>query len=145
MFLGLAFLSKQVPAAYIILFVGFILFLYSLANKKFDCIKYSFVGLVFFVFLIFIFGKSQGITFSSFLDQYIFYPHTVGEERFKNLNLTYKNIIGNFILIYLVIIPLLYENLKKIFANKNYIKHNNLYFFSFAFFNSFLNLASTIN
>ena len=110
-FLGFAFFSKQVPATYIILSVGFILFLYSLANKKFDCIKYSFVGLVFFVFLIFIFGKSQGITFSSFLDQYIFYPQTIGAERFKNLNLTYKNIIGNFILIYLAIIPLFYVNI----------------------------------
>ena len=128
-FLGLAFLSKQVPAAYVILFVGFILFLYSLANKKFDCIKYSFVGLVFFVFSIFIFGKSQGITLSSFLEQYVFYSQTIGTERFKNLNLTYKNIIGNFILIYLAIIPLLYENLKKIFSNKNYIKHNNFYIF----------------
>ena len=38
-FLGFAFLSKQVPATYVILSVGFILFLYSLVNKKFDCIK----------------------------------------------------------------------------------------------------------
>ena len=77
---------------------------------------------MFFVFLILIFGKSQGITLSSFLDQYIFYPQTVGVERFKNLNFTYQNIIGNFILIHLAIIPLLYENLKEIFSNKNYIK-----------------------
>ena len=52
-FLGFAFLSKQVPAAYIILSVCFILFLYSLANKKLDCIKYSVIGSVSFVFLIF--------------------------------------------------------------------------------------------
>ena len=128
-FLGFAFLSKQVPAAYIILSVGFILFLYSLVNKKFECIKYSLISSVSFVFLIFIFGKSQGITLSSFLDQYIFYPQTIGAERFKILDLSYKNIIGNFILIYLAIIPLLYENLKKIFSNKNYIKHNNFYIF----------------
>jgi len=136
-FLGLAFLSKQVPAAYVILFVGFILFLYSLANKKFDSIKYSFVGLVFFVFLIFIFGKSQGITFSSFLDQYIFYPQTIGAERFKNLNLTYKNIIGNFILIYLAIIPLFYVNINNFFANKNYIKQDSFYIFLVLLFLTF--------
>ena len=84
---------------------------------------------MFFIFLILIFSKSQGITLSSFLDQYIFYPQTVGAERFKNLNLTYQNVIENFILIYLAIIPLFYENLKRIFSNKNYIKHNNFYIF----------------
>ncbi len=133
-FLGFAFLSKQVPATYVILSTGFILLLYSLINKKFDCIKYSFVSSVSFVFLILIFGKSQGITLSSFLDQYIFYPQTIGVERFKNLNLTYQNILENFILIYLAIIPLFYENLKKIFSNKNYIKHNNFYIFLVLFF-----------
>ena len=136
-FLGFAFLSKQVPATYVILSVGFILFLYSLVNKKFDCIKYSLVGSVFFIFLILIFSKSQGITLSSFLDQYIFYPQTVGVERFKNLNLTYQNIIENFILIHLAIIPLFYENLKKIFSIKNYIKHNNFYIFLILLFLTF--------
>ena len=136
-FLGFAFLSKQVPAAYIILSVCFILFLYSLTNKKFDCIKYSFVSSASFVFLILIFGKSQGITLSSFLDQYIFYPQTIGAERLKNLNLTYQNIIENFILIHLAIIPLFYENLKKIFSIKNYIKHNNFYIFLVLLFLTF--------
>ena len=136
-FLGFAFLSKQVPATYVILSVGFILFLYSLVNKKFDCIKYSLVGSVFFIFLILIFSKSQGITLSSFLDQYIFYPQTIGVERFKNLNLTYQNIIENFILIHLAIIPLFYENLKKIFSIKNYIKHNNFYIFLVLLFLTF--------
>ena len=65
-FLGFAFLSKQVPAVYIILSIGFILILYSVVNKKFDCIKYSLISSVSFIFLIFIFGKFQGITLSSF-------------------------------------------------------------------------------
>ena len=133
-FLGIAFLSKQVPAAYIILSVSFILILYSIVNRKFDCIKYSFVGSLSFVVLILIFGKFQGITLSSFLDQYIFYPQTIAAERFKNLSLTYQNIVGKFNLIYLVIIPLLYENLKKIFSTKNYIKHDNFYVFLTYFF-----------
>ena len=98
-FLGFAFLSKQVPATYVILSVGLILLLYSLVNKKFDCIKYSFIGSVSFIFLIFIFGKTQGITLSSFLVQYIFYPQTVGTVRFKNLNFNYQTIIEKFILI----------------------------------------------
>jgi len=136
-FLGFAFLSKQVPATYVILSVGFILFLYSLVNKKFDCIKYSLISSLSFVALILIFGKFQGITLSSFLDQYIFYPQTIGAERFKNLNLTFKDVIENFILIHLAIIPLFYENLKKIFSIKNYIKHNNFYIFLVLLFLTF--------
>ena len=128
-FFGFAFLSKQVPAAYVILSVIPILFLYSLTNKTFDCIKYSFISSFFFIFFVLIFGKSQGITFSSFLNQYIFYPQTIGSERLINLDLTFKNILQSFILIYLAIIPLFYQNLKKIFINRNYIKHNNFFIF----------------
>ena len=52
-FFGFAFLSKQVPAAYVILSVIPILFLYSLTNKTFDCIKYSFISSFFFYFFCF--------------------------------------------------------------------------------------------
>jgi len=128
-FLGFAFLSKQVPASYVILSISFIIILYSFINNKFDCIKYPLISSVFFVLFVLIFGKFQGITFSSFLDQYIFYPQTVGAERIKNFNFTFSGVIGHFKFIYFAIIPLLYENLKKIFSNKNYIKHNNFYIF----------------
>ncbi len=76
-----------------------------------------------------IFGKLQGITLSSFLNQYIFYPQTIGSERLTNLNFSIQNIIGNFVLIFLAIVPLFYENIKKILSDKNYIKHNNFYIF----------------
>jgi hypothetical protein len=127
--LGFAFLSKQVPATYVILSVIFILFLYALTNRKFDCIKYSFISSFFFIFFILSFGKFQGIALSSFLDQYIFYPQTIGSERFKNLSLTFNNTVENFTLIYLTIVPLFYENFKKIFYEKNYAKHENFYIF----------------
>ena len=136
-FLGFAFLSKQVPASYVILSVSFILLLYSFINNKFDCIKYPLISSVFFVLFVLIFGKFQGITFSSFLDQYIFYPQTVGAERIKNFNFTFNGVIAHFKFIYLAIIPLLYGNLKKIFSNKNYIKHNNFYIFLVLLFLTF--------
>ena len=136
-FLGFAFLSKQVPASYVILSVSFILLLYSFINNKFDCIKYPLISSVFFVLFVLIFGKFQGITFSPFLDQYIFYPQTVGAERIKNFNFTFNGAIAHFKFIYFAIIPLLYENLKKIFSNKNYIKHNNFYIFLVLLFLTF--------
>ena len=136
-FLGFAFLSKQVPASYVILSVSFILLLYSFINNKFDSIKYPLISSVFFVLFVLIFGKFQGITFSPFLDQYIFYPQTVGAERIKNFNFTFNGVIAHFKFIYFAIIPLLYENLKKIFINKNYIKHNNFYIFLVLLFLTF--------
>ena len=128
-FLGLAFFSKQVPSSYIILSVGAVLILYSLKNKRFDCIKYSFIGLILFIFIVLIFGKLQEIKFSAFLDQYIFYPPTIGEQRFKNLNFSFRGIIGHFKFVYLAIIPLFYVNIKKLLFNKNYTLHNDFYFF----------------
>ena len=47
-----AFLSKQVPAAYVILFVCFVLLLYILINKRFYFIKYSYNLLSHFVFFV---------------------------------------------------------------------------------------------
>ena len=132
--LGFAFLSKQVPAAYIILSVSFILILYSLLKKKLDCIKYSFLSFISFIFIIFIFGAVQGITLSSFLDQYIFYPQTIGTERFKSLNLTLQGTLENFIFIYLAIAFLLYENFKRIYLDKNYLKNNDFFSFLALFF-----------
>ena len=84
---GLAFLSKQVPAAYIISILSFVLLLYFYVSKKIDYLKYFLIGIFSFVFFILIFGKLQNITLSSFLDQFIFYPQTIGLSRFSNFNL----------------------------------------------------------
>jgi len=136
-FFGFAFLSKQVPAAYVILSVFFILLLYSFINNKFDYIKYPLISSAFFVLLMLIFGKFQGITLSSFLDQYIFYPQTVGTERMNNFSFTFNGVVGHFKFIYFAIIPLMYENFKKVFSNNNYIKDNNFYVFLVLLFLTF--------
>ena len=125
--LGLAFLSKQVPASYIILSVVFILILYSLKNKTFDYLNYCLISTIVFIFLILVFGKIQGIKLSSFFDQYIFYPQTIGSERLKNFNFTFAGAVDHFKFIYLAIIPLFYIYFKKIFNNKKYFKNNEFY------------------
>lgn len=133
-FLGLAFFSKQVPSSYVILSTGFIVVLYSLKNKKFECIKYSLIGMAIFIFSVLIFGKLQGIKLASFFDQYIYYPQSIGGERFQNLNFSFRSVISHFKFIYFAIIPLLYVNFKKFFFSKDYIKHNDFYFFLSLFF-----------
>ena len=134
LFLGLAFFSKQVPSSYVILSVGFIIVLYSLRNKRFDCITYSLIGSATFVFAVLIFGKLQGIKLSSFFDQYIYYPQAIGGERFKNLNFSFRSVVGHFKFIYLAITPLLYVNFQKFFLSRDYAKHNDFYFFLSLFF-----------
>ena len=127
--LFLGFLSKQVPTSYIIISIGTILIFYSVVQKKINCIKYFFFSSIFLSIFVLTFGKLQGITLSSFLEQYIFYPQTIGSERFEGLSFTYRGIIDHFKFIYLSIIPFFYFNIKKILIDKNYIKNNDFYVF----------------
>ena len=136
-FLGLAFFSKQVPATYIILFVCLILLLYTLNNKKFDGVKYFLIGSVLFIFCVLIFGKTQGIKLASFFDQYIFYPQTIGLERFDNFNFTFRGFFGHFKFIYVAIAPIFYIGFKKIFTNNKYLQNKEFYLFLSLFFLTF--------
>ena len=128
-FFGFAFLSKQVPSSYIIISVILILGFFSFLQGKFYWIKYSFLSTILFIFFILIFGKIQEINLSSFLEQYIYYPGTIGEKRFDNVNFTFRGVVDHFKFIYLALVPLFYVNLKKIFYEKNYFKQKDFYYF----------------
>ncbi len=126
-FSGLAFFSKQVPAAYIILTISFLLIFYSYKKKTFLYIKYCLLSSIIFIFLIFIFGKTQGIELSSFLNQYIFYPQTIGLGRLEKFHFTFQGVVAHFKFIYFAILPLLYVNYKKFYNIKNYYKRDEIY------------------
>jgi hypothetical protein len=131
---GISFISKQVPAAYIILSSIFILLIFGLINKKFYFIKYCFIGsLIFFVFFIAL-GFQQGISFTSFIEQYILYPQTIGLERVEDLNLTFNAIISRFKFIYFILIPFLFINVKRIADDKFFLKNIDFYIFLFMIF-----------
>tara|TARA_Y100000590_G_scaffold240705_1_gene270687 strand:+ start:1239 stop:2798 length:1560 start_codon:yes stop_codon:yes gene_type:complete len=119
---GLSFLSKQVPALYIIFFTILILIFYCLVNRKYDFIKYILLGLSIFILAVLTLGTIQGINLSTFLNQYIFYPQTIGQNRFENLDLNFNNFVSHFKFIYLSLVPLVYLNLKNLFLKKNYFK-----------------------
>ena len=89
-FFGFAFLSKQVPSFYVIVCAILILSLFTILQRKFYWIKYSFLSATLFILLLLIFGKIQGISLSSFLEQYIFYPQTIGKERFEILHFNFQ-------------------------------------------------------
>jgi len=132
-FFGFSFLSKQVPSSYVIISSIFVLIIFSVFCKKYYWIKYSFISSILFILLVLIFGKIQGITLFSFLEQYIFYPQSIGKERFNNFNITLSGLLGHFKFIYIAIIPLFFINLKKVFFEKNYFKYKDFYYFLILF------------
>ena len=121
-FLIFAFLSKQVPSAYVILSIILVLIFYTVVQKKYIWIQYTSLSVGILILLLLVFGNIQGIHFSNFLEQYIFYPQTVGEKRFDNINITFNGVIGHFKFIYFALAPLAYINLKNIFKVRNYYK-----------------------
>lgn len=128
-FFGCAFLSKQVPSSYIIISVILILIVFSLVKKKYYWIKYSFLSSILFILSLMIFGKIHGINLSSFLEQYLFYPQTIGAQRIDNFNFTFRGVVDHFKFIYIALIPLFFVNFKKIIFKKNFYKNNDFYYF----------------
>jgi len=131
-FLSFAFLSKQVPSSYIIISITLVLLIFSITQKKYYWIKYSFSSLALCIIILLIFGKTQEINLSSFLNQYILYPLTIGDSRVDNLNITLRGTIDHFKFIYVAFLVAFFINCKKIIFEKNYYKSKN--FFNFLIF-----------
>ena len=128
-FFGFAFLSKQVPSSYVIISAILVLIIFSISQKKYYWIKYSFLSLVLFIFFLLTFGWIQGINLSSFLEQYFIYPRSIGAQRFDSFIFTYRGVIDHFKFIYIAIIPLTFVNFKKIIFENNYYKNKDFYYF----------------
>ena len=128
-FFVLAFLSKQVPASYVIMVAIIILAYYSIVLKKFKWIQYSFFSSILSILALIIFGKIQGIHLTSFLEQYIFYSQTIGEKRLDNISITFRGLVGHFKFIHLALLPLFYINVKKLYLEKDYFKKKDFIYF----------------
>ncbi len=128
-----AFLSKQVPASYIILSIIFVLSIYSISKRKYFWIKYSFSSFIVTIIFLLFFLKLQSISIYSFLEQYIYYPQTIASGRFDNFNLSFNGLVGQYKFIYIAIAPLFFINLKRIFKQKKYLQSENFYYFLILF------------
>ena len=126
--LGLAFLTKSAPTVYIIFSIFFILLFYIFNNQKYLWLRYIFLGSIFFLILVFLFGYYQGIQMLPFLQQYILFPSTIAEGRYGELNFT-KGIFFTYKFIYLVFLPIFFINIFNFFKLKNYYKENYFYYF----------------
>tara|TARA_B100001248_G_scaffold146868_1_gene110371 strand:- start:5747 stop:7309 length:1563 start_codon:yes stop_codon:yes gene_type:complete len=105
--LGFSFLSKQIPAAFFVIYFFIILYCYLSINisKYLYSLKYSIYGSIIFLAVVFFFVILNEIPIESILNQYIFYPISIGEIRGGNLNFDFKNIFLQFKFIYISILP----------------------------------------
>jgi hypothetical protein len=126
-------LSKQVPAAYVTISITIILLFYFIKTKKISNLLYFSISFFSFVLITLLIGKFLGIKFYSFLDQYIFYPQTIGLTRFENLSLSFDT-LERFIFIIISILPLAFISLNNFFRTKNNEKNNQFYIFFIMFF-----------
>lgn len=121
--LGIAFLTKQVPSAYFILLIGFLIFIYFIFNFEIKRIIYFLLGIISVIFLFFILLFIAKIPFLSFLQQYILYPLSIGESRMEFLfPLEFKRIVLRHKLIYLSLLVILFINIKGIIHSYKYFK-----------------------
>ena len=88
-FLLFSFLSKQIPAAYMIVFLNLVLLFYFIKNFQLKKIIIFFFGyltcLFFFIFYLVLFK----INFSDFLIQYFLFPMSIGKARSDILNINF--------------------------------------------------------
>lgn len=124
-FLFLSFLSKQIPAVYVIIYISLILLFYFLKNFQLKKITPLFFGclicLFFFVFYLIILN----INFSDFLIQYFLFPLSIGKTRSDSLNFNILEIVINFKFIFFIIFALAFLNIK-IFLKKEK-KYNEIF------------------
>ena len=124
-FLGFAFLSKQVPATYIGFSIIMLIAYDFIFNKRVKNLKIFSVLLIstsIFFLLFFSLFCFYEISFQNFLDQYINYPREIGRDRFLTLNYDFKNVILDFKFIHIIFLLLLVLNISKFFNNKKFYK-----------------------
>ncbi len=136
-FMLLAFLSKQVPAAYILLSIIIITFIHLIYQKKKFLFKIIFsliFSSVFIISLLFIFFKINSIELENFLTQYILYPTSLGSQRYNAISYDFKNVFLNFKFIYISLLILLLLCLKRISNKKKFYKEKSFQIFLINFF-----------
>ena len=105
-FLFLSFFSKQIPSAYIGIFLIFFLILYFFLKKdKLANILYYLFSVFFSISLFIFILYFNEIPFKNFINQYLFYPIDIGNERYVNFKFDLKNTVFQFKFIYFSVIP----------------------------------------
>ncbi len=130
--LGFAFLSKQVPAAYLSFSIILIIIYDFVFNDKKYYLKVFLVLLtstISFLALFFIIFYLKDISIINFIDQYINYPREIGKNRYSELNYNFRDIASNFKFINILVLLLIIINIFKFLDNKRIYKENSFKIF----------------
>jgi len=135
-FLFLSFLCKQIPFFFIFSLYLLILFLkfFNLRNNQIIIFLISFI---FLSFLFFLFIFLNGIPLENFINQYIYYPFTIGSQRSVLLDL--KKFIGyldelKFIFLSLLILIFVFFKISYSHHKNDLLKYVAFYLFIFSIF-----------
>jgi len=122
--LGLAFLSKQIPAGYIFVIVSILSIIYFSFNFNIKSFFSGVLGGLIFIFLFVLIMKIGKISLISFFEQYILFPQALGKTRLEFLfPLEFGRIILRFKLMHLSLLLLLVVSTKKIIEDYRYLKN----------------------
>ena len=123
--LGISFLTKQAPAGHFILIVTFLSIVHFAFHFNPKNIFFAFLGSFIFIVIFFIIILITKISITSFFDQYVLFPISLGENRFEFLfPLEFQRVILRFKLIHLSLLFLVIISIKKIIKDYRYIKKN---------------------
>lgn len=123
MLLVLAFLSKQIPAAFFIIFTSLYIIYQSIMNKNLNWIYVSSLFSFILILIIYFLLTAGKIEIKNFLIQYFYFPISIGANRSGGLELKYylMSFIKEFKFFFLLMILMIYQiNLKNI----KYLKIN---------------------
>ena len=96
--MGLAFLCMQTPAAYINVVLIFFSIIYFIFNFNLKNIIYFALGSIFVLFFLIIFLLFFEIPFIKFIQQYLLFPITIGENRLVGNEMAHISLAGRFTL-----------------------------------------------
>ena len=139
LFFYLSFLSKQVPAAYLIIIYTLIITPYFLVNRFYKQINIIIFSIIFFLIFTIFFLKFLNIDFGLFYTQYIDYPRNIGSGRIEAWNISAESFFNKYKFILIPVLILLVIKLKKIFVGKIKIFSNEIIIFLL-----FLSLVGTL-
>ena len=128
-FLVLAFLSKQTPAAYILLIISTIGLVYFIFNFSIKKILFLSLGSFFVIISFGSFFVINEIPFSSFYKQYILFPLTIGDSRIAEFffPIEFNRLITRFKLIHLSQLLLIIVIIKNVLKNYKYLISNDFF------------------
>ncbi len=112
--LCLSFLSKQTPAAYGMITIPVIILFISFFKKKerVTILKNLIIGSVIAISFILLFFLITEIDFKNFIQQYIFYASSIGDDRLSNYDFNFLNEITKYKFIFYFVFLLLFILIK---------------------------------